>query len=62
MSYSLTADIEDIGRTEAKALIVAILMKHGLELVEEECRLRRAEEKRKREIGRAKRTAMSMGL
>ena len=38
MAYILTADVEDIGRTEAKALIRAILEKHGVDLVEEECK------------------------
>lgn len=43
MSYVLTADVEDIGRTEAKALVAAILEKHGLDLVEEECKRVHAE-------------------
>ena len=50
MAYYLTADVEDIGRTEAKALVAAILKKHGLDLVEEECKRVHAEaDKRKAE-------------
>lgn len=39
MSYRLTADIDDVGRTEASALVRAILEKHGSLLVVQELKL-----------------------
>lgn len=36
MAYYLTANVDDIGRTEAAALVRAILDKHGKDLIEEE--------------------------